>query len=1060
MKHKRINLLFFTLVIGLFVAGMVLGTAGTASPVQAAEDEDFYGWRLDDRTPGYPVWPGAWVKGNLQKEWREGDWVSYVFILNGYGGAPLPAGFKIRYDTLQASSGAILVDLVRNFSYKIRDPYPSPGEPTDVTPANFTTWRDGTWVPSEINVPCDGAGNPITNSETSPGAFAYFTLDSGAFGTIPTGKSLVIYFELHLARTFVWSNGLEGGYNSAPYNAWGGTRYAGWTTDSWLGSGFVTGSSGHANEIGGGAKTVPIPIPPEPEGLIDGYKFEDLNNNGEPREEGEPGIGGWRIYVVGEDPDGLLLTGSALTDGTGFYSIPNLTAGIWYIAENISRESPFEDFWSQTYPNGGSALVPPVADPMATNLIPLAFPGSPALADWGYAVNLTETYIEQHNVDFGNVGTGCLRVCKILDTSEVVGPLSELPDGTFVINVTGPSYPTGTTLSFPVVDGAIVGEACKDVEDLTPGSYTVTETSIPSGWVLQGISGSPATVSAGGACGDVTVNVTNEPDLGCLEVCKILDTSEVVGPLTELPDGTFVINVTGPSYPTGTTLSFPVVDGAIVGEACKDVEDLTPGLYTVTETSIPSGWVLQGISGSPATVSAGGACGDVTVNVTNEPGLGCLEVTKVVDLDDYMFASSANATFNITLTGPSYPTGLNLTFEMVNGDVFYVDDLGGDTACLCSLIPGNYTVTEDLPVGWNLTGITPPQPVEVEPGTACNDTAVEVTVTNRLLIPHTTMSEMTYVYDSASGNVSINITDCNDGEVPLTDAVVYLRANNVTYPFSPMGYSSPYFAGGDTNLNPGDSAGVMDPDECWTWVVNVTINGTTFFEAWGDAIDPLNNHVGYDPDTGEGYESEYQSFEIVSCWGDETAWAYGEPYDNENWDYADGSNWGWTNGPLSEGSYVWDLYAGAGQNDISKGTLVGNVSVSYLGGCVNVTYMVDDGYYLGETHLWVGNNPLPQVTRGHRPPAYTDAPGQFPYGVDYGFNASDPGTWETEWSWSGCGFSSDIYVAAHGVVWMEVECEPVDSLVATVETDSSVTVDSSDSFWGRLLDWFSSRWYR
>jgi hypothetical protein len=135
---------------------------------------------------------------------------------------------------------------------------------------------------------------------------------------------------------------------------------------------------------------------------------------------------------------------------------------------------------------------------------------------------------------------------------------------------------------------------------------------------------------------------------------------------------------------------------------------------------------------------------------------------------------------------------------------------------------------------------------------------------------------------------------------------------------------------------------------------------------------------------------------------------------------------------------------------------------------VNVTYSVDPGYYLGETHLWVGNDPLPEVSRGGHDPAYTDAPGQFPYGVDYGFNSTDPGTWETEWSWSSCDsgitFVGDIYVAAHGVVWMEVECpeQEDDGLVVTVETDSSDTggsgdsSDSGGSFWERLFDWFRS----
>jgi hypothetical protein len=314
------------------------------------------------------------------------------------------------------------------------------------------------------------------------------------------------------------------------------------------------------------------------------------------------------------------------------------------------------------------------------------------------------------------------------------------------------------------------------------------------------------------------------------------------------------------------------------------------------------------------------------------------------------------------------------------------------------------------------------------------------------------MLAINYTYDSASGNVTMNLTDCNDGEVPITNAVMNLRANNVTYPFSPMDHTSPYFAGGDDNTND-----VLDPGECWTWVVTVTINGTTFFEAWGDGIDPLGNHVTYDPDTGEGMISEYQTFEIVSCWGDETAWAYGgAEHANENMEIADSNNWGWTNGPLPEGSYVWDLYAGAGQNHISKGTVVGNVSVDYAGGCVNVTYMVDDGYYLGEAHLWVGDDFLPEVSRGRHGLRYTDAPGQFPYGVDYGFNATDPGTWETEWSWSDCGFSGPIYVAAHGVVWMEVECEDevMSSMTQTASTPETTYLWSAPSWWTQWWSWW------
>jgi uncharacterized repeat protein (TIGR01451 family) len=181
------------------------------------------------------------------------------------------------------------------------------------------------------------------------------------------------------------------------------------------------------------------------------------------------------------------------------------------------------------------------------------------------------------------------------------------------------------------------------------------------------------------------------------------------------------------------------------------------------------------------------------------------------------------------------------------------------------------------------------------------------------------------------------------------------------------------------------------------------------------------------------------------CYGDETAWAYGGTAAKPNWDIIEKSkNWGWTNGPLSVsvGTYEWPLYAGAGQNILSNGEVVGTVTVVYSSdGCVEVTYEVDEGFYLGETHLWIGNNPLPSVTRGKKAPVYTDAPGQFPYGVNYGFDPEDSDTWETEWSSKICGFSGNIYVAAHAVVWMEVECEICDN---GIDDDGDGLIDSAD----------------
>jgi hypothetical protein len=104
------------------------------------------------------------------------------------------------------------------------------------------------------------------------------------------------------------------------------------------------------------------------------------------------------------------------------------------------------------------------------------------------------------------------------------------------------------------------------------------------------------------------------------------------------------------------------------------------------------------------------------------------------------------------------------------------------------------------------------------------------------------------------------------------------------------------------------------------------------------------------------------------------------------------SRWGWTN-PIVPGTYTWDLWAGAGQCNTSKGTLVGTVRVVYDGsGYVAVTYNVSAPYLLDETHVYADYDLFPADKRG-RP---TVAPGMY-------YNA---GPFD----------GSEVYVIAHAVV--------------------------------------------
>ena len=136
----------------------------------------------------------------------------------------------------------------------------------------------------------------------------------------------------------------------------------------------------------------------------------------------------------------------------------------------------------------------------------------------------------------------------------------------------------------------------------------------------------------------------------------------------------------------------------------------------------------------------------------------------------------------------------------------------------------------------------------------------------------------------------------------------------------------------------------------------------------------------------------------------ETAFAYNASYAKTFISQGFNGRWGWTNGPLPAGNYTFTLYAGAGNNDLSKGTNVGTVSLNYNGSSASVTYSLNAPYKIEEAHLHLGTDVLP-LKNGE----YTIAPGQYPYtktntgGISsYTFNVS--------------GLSGDIYLAAHATV--------------------------------------------
>lgn len=128
----------------------------------------------------------------------------------------------------------------------------------------------------------------------------------------------------------------------------------------------------------------------------------------------------------------------------------------------------------------------------------------------------------------------------------------------------------------------------------------------------------------------------------------------------------------------------------------------------------------------------------------------------------------------------------------------------------------------------------------------------------------------------------------------------------------------------------------------------------------------------------------------------ETAFAFGETTFIELG--LTDSRWGWEIGAFGPGSYKVPMVAGAAQNDVSKGTLVGTLGYAYDGEKVFVRYAMLPGFTMDETHLYVGTSPTTTIS-----------PGLFGNTHDLDAAASDSftvGTFDGE----------PLYIVAHAVV--------------------------------------------
>jgi hypothetical protein len=358
---------------------------------------------------------GAWTGGNLGKTWAEGEWVPYQLVLEGID--PGLAGLDsivISFDFSVPHAGDLFrfVDLARGIQvgtvrFNETQAWPQP----DGSAFPLSTREEieigqnhpleNVWTGfTHLNLPSDQVNRTLSGDlDVPPGEERHilkiYKSDLLAAGIDINASTVVIYYQLHESRTFIWQNRLQATYDTPPTDVWGGYLYG---TDSWdtlsvLGSGYVPGASGHVHlESPKGGKDIPIPIPPSPPGTISGLKWRDDNGNGA-QDQGEPALSGWQVHVSGT-VEGVDLASSTHTDEFGNYSFPSLTAGTWTIKEDQQRDDPVENGYSQTYPTVGIQVGQGTGVPVG--------PPPPDAAAVGWEVELTLDIPDQTDMNFGN----------------------------------------------------------------------------------------------------------------------------------------------------------------------------------------------------------------------------------------------------------------------------------------------------------------------------------------------------------------------------------------------------------------------------------------------------------------------------------------------------------------------------------------------------------------------------------------------------------------------------------------------------------------------------------
>lgn len=235
--------------------------------------------------------------------------------------------------------------------------------------------------------------------------------------------------------------------------------------------------------------------------------------------------------------------------------------------------------------------------------------------------------------------------------------------------------------NFQLQTSAGTGQNTTAFASAVPGTYTVSEVMTP-GWSLTAL-----TCSNGSAINLATATATVTLGAGENVVCTFTDTKlasiRIVKRIQSDETATFAFAVPTSMDPTGTFTLTPTTQAT---QASRTFDNLAPGSYSISETPLPAGWVLIGLTCTDPT-------NDTVVNLANATAVVHLAAGESVDceFDDTQLST---ITVSVVSTGGTGTFDFNSTNLGANAFSQTTPADGAKASrSFGNLPPGTYSVT-------------------------------------------------------------------------------------------------------------------------------------------------------------------------------------------------------------------------------------------------------------------------------------------------------------------------------------------------------------------------------